>query len=389
MSEYQYYEFQAIDRPLTPREMTALRALSTRAHITPTSFVNTYNFGDFRGNPAALMERYFDAFLYLANWGSREFMLRLPARVLPARTAAQYCAGTGAAVRAQKKSLIWAFRSEEEGGGDWVSGDGRLASLIPLREEIARGDLRGLYLGWLLCVQAGEVGDAALEPPVPPGLGDLSAPLRAFVDFLRIDPDLIAVAATASAKSAPDVRSQADFDRYLRALPEAVKDETLVRLARGDDPHLRARLLQDWQREAVAAHGVERAATGEQRRTAAALRAAADGHGQERRRREAEQQARERARVARQQAKARASYLEGLSRREEDTWAQVERLVATRQGNGYAEAVRLLVDLRDAAGLKMQAGAFGERLSRLRAVHMKKPTLLRRMGEAGLANDVT
>lgn len=30
MSEYQYYEFQAIDRPLTEREMRELRAISSR-----------------------------------------------------------------------------------------------------------------------------------------------------------------------------------------------------------------------------------------------------------------------------------------------------------------------------------------------------------------------
>src|SRR3990172_11206452 len=40
MSEDQYYEFQAIDRPLTAEEMGELRSFSTRARITPTSFVN-------------------------------------------------------------------------------------------------------------------------------------------------------------------------------------------------------------------------------------------------------------------------------------------------------------------------------------------------------------
>ncbi len=69
MSEYQYYEFQAVDRPLNAREMDELRALSTRAAITSTRLVNTYNYGNFRGNPAALMETYFDAFVYLANLG--------------------------------------------------------------------------------------------------------------------------------------------------------------------------------------------------------------------------------------------------------------------------------------------------------------------------------
>ncbi len=40
MSEYQYFEFQAIDRPLNKKEMAELRSYSTRARITPTSFIN-------------------------------------------------------------------------------------------------------------------------------------------------------------------------------------------------------------------------------------------------------------------------------------------------------------------------------------------------------------
>lgn len=46
MSEYQYYEFQAIDRPLTEPEMAELRVHSTRARIPQTSFVNDYSRGD-------------------------------------------------------------------------------------------------------------------------------------------------------------------------------------------------------------------------------------------------------------------------------------------------------------------------------------------------------
>jgi hypothetical protein len=60
MSEYQYHEFQAIDRPLTGKEMDELRSYSTRARITPTSFVNDYSWGDFKGNADAWMEKYFE-----------------------------------------------------------------------------------------------------------------------------------------------------------------------------------------------------------------------------------------------------------------------------------------------------------------------------------------
>jgi hypothetical protein len=68
MSEFQYYEFRALDRSLTRREMRELRAISTRAKITPTSFVNTYEWGDLKGDPNRFMEKYFDAFVYVANW---------------------------------------------------------------------------------------------------------------------------------------------------------------------------------------------------------------------------------------------------------------------------------------------------------------------------------
>jgi hypothetical protein len=65
--------------------------LSTRAEISATRFVNEYQWGDFGGDPELLMERYFDAFLYLANWGTRRLMFRLPSGVLNAETAALYC----------------------------------------------------------------------------------------------------------------------------------------------------------------------------------------------------------------------------------------------------------------------------------------------------------
>ena len=96
MSEYQYYEFLAIDRPLDARQQRELRVLSTRARITSTSFVNTYHWGDFKGDPRRLMSEYFDAFLYLANWGTRQLMFRLPTSLLDAEVASRYAASDSA-----------------------------------------------------------------------------------------------------------------------------------------------------------------------------------------------------------------------------------------------------------------------------------------------------
>jgi hypothetical protein len=78
VSEYQYYDFRAMDRALTRAEMAELRSISTRAVITSTSFTNDYEWGELKANPLKLLEKYFDAFVYVANWGTREFYLRLP-----------------------------------------------------------------------------------------------------------------------------------------------------------------------------------------------------------------------------------------------------------------------------------------------------------------------
>ena len=91
MSEYQYYEFQAVDRPLDAAEQAELRALSTRARITATSFVNHYEWGDLKADPRRLMERYFDLFLYLANWGTRRLSIRLPARLVDVSALKRFC----------------------------------------------------------------------------------------------------------------------------------------------------------------------------------------------------------------------------------------------------------------------------------------------------------
>jgi hypothetical protein len=45
VSDYQYYEFLALDRPLTSKQREELRQLSTRAEITATRFTNEYHWG--------------------------------------------------------------------------------------------------------------------------------------------------------------------------------------------------------------------------------------------------------------------------------------------------------------------------------------------------------
>jgi hypothetical protein len=206
MSEYQYYEFLALDQPLTAKQRAELRSISSRAEITATRFVNEYQWGDLKGNPLQMVKRYFDAFLYLANWGTRQVMFRLPHGVLDPETAGQYCGtDTSSLIQAGSHLILSLCINPEEADDDWVEPGGQLAAMVQARSELAAGDLRLLYLAWLLALQSDEVEDEETEPPVPAGLGSLSAGLQAITDFFGIDEDLIAVAAASS----PDIEEPA------------------------------------------------------------------------------------------------------------------------------------------------------------------------------------
>ncbi|WP_213454116.1 hypothetical protein [Rhizomonospora bruguierae] len=222
MSEYQYYEFVAIDRPLTDRQVAELRELSPPARVTRTSFIGAYDWADFTGDVRQLIAELFDAHLHLTNWGTRQVLFRVPAGVLELDTAVRYCE----AAWADGDGVILDFtQTLEDTGEDWATGgEGRLAPILPVRAELLAGDLRALYLGWLVAVQADEVAGEAVEPPVPAGLRELTPAQRSLAEFLCLDPDLLAAAAEGSGGrdgTAPAARPGARTAGQLRAAAAA------------------------------------------------------------------------------------------------------------------------------------------------------------------------
>jgi hypothetical protein len=385
MSEYQYYEFRAVDLPLTDGEIAELRALSTRASITATSFKNEYSYGNFRGDPMVLMQKYFDAFVYVANWGTRRFMLRLPATLLPPETANRYAIEPAVQVHISGDSVILEFALDEE-EPEWVEGEGWLDSLLPLRDEIARGDLRALYIGWLSAHWMGDIEcfeeeeDEEREPPVPPRLKKLSVPLRKLVDFLQVDPDLLAVAALGSESEEEKPESIHEREVWLQRLPDAYKNTLLLQVMQGEEMAVRAKLLQRFRQDTAPPQALAE----EGGRTMGELLAAAEEYREKRERREKEQAARERERRTREEAAAREKYLDDLAGREEATWKRIESLLEVRRGPEYEQAARLVVDLRDVAQRQGTMPDFVARLSELRTRHASKPAFMRRLDAAKL-----
>jgi hypothetical protein len=176
------------------------------------------------------MTKYFDAFVYFANWGTHELRFRLPKAGLDVSLAKRYCPSEHASLRLAGEHALLTLWSERE-EDDWEGDEGWMSSLAPLRADLMAGDLRCLYLGWLNCVGCDEVEEEEAEPPVPPGLRELTAPLRALADFLRIDETLIEVAAEVSPPLAAERNSAEELRSWIQALPGADKDSLLYRLA--------------------------------------------------------------------------------------------------------------------------------------------------------------
>ena len=379
MSEYQYYDFKAIDHALTKAEMAALRAISTRAVITTTSFTNHYEWGDLKADPLKLLEKHFDAFVYVANWGTREFHLRLPQELVDFKRLKSILPGKSVRARSAGQFVILNFESEVESDDDWDDGTGWMGSLVSLRSDLLRGDLRCLYLGWLMCAQDEELSEDALEPPVPAGLQEMSAPLGSLIEFLGMDEDLIEVAASSSAplKEGP---SRKELAAWIRGLPERDKDDLIVGALAESGERWRIELLHRFQQKNAVATSLGAI----ERRTVKDLLTASRVLADERARQLSAKRAADAARKKAKDDADRTEYLEGLAKREKAVWKQVEAHIQQRQPRDYERAVILLMDLHDLAVRQKDETGFQLTMEELRKKHPAKGAFLRRLAKANL-----
>ncbi len=386
MSEYQYYEFLAVDRPLTAAEQAEVRQLSTRARITATSFTNEYHWGDFKGSPDQMMQRYYDAHLYLTNWGTHRIMLRLPRTLLDPEIAGQYCVDGQVGMSTTRDYVILDLASEDE-AGEWVEdAEDSLSAIVGVRSELAAGDLRPLYLAWLSAYGSwerdedafGDEDEDELEPPVPAGLGSLTAPQRALADFLRLDSDLLQVAAEAS-PGLPELKDDARaLATHIAKLPVSDKDRLLTLVAEDQAARARMELLRGLRGDP------DQQRSSRPRRTVAELLDTAAASRLQREQRAAAIAAAQQALREQQRAAARQRRLDELAHDPEAAWADAERLINTKLPAQYDAAVTLLRDLQELAQRDDQDQAFARRFAALREAHLRKPSLIARFDRAGL-----
>ncbi|QXP82689.1 hypothetical protein [Methylococcus sp. Mc7] len=389
MSEYQYYEFAAVDRPLTPQQQTELRSHSSRAAITATGFINEYHWGDLKGDPLAWVERYFDAHVYSANWGSCRLLLRLPRETFDEATLKEFTPpspdGLDSAFSVHRTAdhwiLDWCFHDDSgELERFWTEADGPgwMIRLLPLRDELLRGDLRPLYLGWLAGVCNDEVDDTDVEPPVPPGLQSLTPAQAALVEFLLIDPDWLSAAAVASPNTEDSADSDGQADAWLSLQSPEDMRKTLRLLLAGAgqqaERELKGRFLA-WQRSQQ-----RPGQTYAERRTLARI---AEGYDEARTAR-LDRERRAADALAARQREEREKYLRRLSEQADEIWASIDQTLQRGSGAAYDQALHAVRELADALALAGRPADFDLGLARLQASHGKRAAWVARLDKAGI-----
>ena len=371
MSEYQYYEFQALDHPLTHEAQAEIQSLSSRVQLTATRASFVYNHSNFPGDPYRVLVKYFDAMIYITNWGTRQLTLRFPANAIlnDVRNTYHYAGSMDWSTAGKYIVLNIEFNPEDGGDGEWVEGQGILPGIVQIRHDILRGDYRSLYLAWLKFahyeLDVLEEEEDLTEPPVPTNLQSLSPALRNFIDFFDIDLDWVAAAQTSSETGKTDAKLSSSIDR----LSEQEKHDFLERLL-NHEPNLDIALINRL-REISGTDKVERPMS--ERRTIRQILAAAEKIGQSR------------LETEKQQAEtARLKKLENTAQQQEQLWARIPSLIEQKKASTYDEALTILKDLRDLAVHQQRVTEFQDKLTIIRSQYPTSQGLNRRLKEARL-----
>jgi hypothetical protein len=374
MSEYQYYEFAAIDGPISDEGLRYARGCSTRASVSRMRWQNTYTFGDFHGSVDTLL-KYYDAHFYIANWGSVRLGLAFPKGALPAEAIQPYLRkgkqyeNTLTVKETGNRCIVWWERNQEEGWG-WTDGEGLIDELMGIREELMRGDYRALFLGWLADFNPEEYGNSedgkSVMPLVPAGLDHLSPALEALIEHFPVDPDALAVAAGLSQASTPN---RIPMDSVLEGLAVSEMRALLARVSDGGGPgvmneltrltHPRVQMPADQTKKCVdfAAKTIEAREVSRKKKAGAAV---------EKRQREAE---------------LRRQHLASIMQRADTTWSGLDSLMDQKISSAYDQAASRLEELRDAYAQAGDTGGFQQKLAAFRLRYSNRPAMLRRIKE--------
>lgn len=373
MSEYQYVHFIACDKPLDEKQIAFMRKQSSRAEITRWDFTNEYQYGDFRGNAAEMLRHGYDVHLHYASFGIRKLMFRLHALPWDKKTLASYMPESGLTFRRDKAGPGVILEIDPESDAetfyeDMIDLDPLLEAIPQIRELLIAGDLRFLYVVWLVMNHL-QGNEEAMEPPLPAGMNDLPECLVELADFYDLDRDLLEAAAEGSPPIATSADPNAGINAWLARQSKDDLNDLVRRFLTGEPISIRTEILARIRNDI----GAVAWPAEEPSRTLQQLRELSVEIEIRRKRKEAD--AKEKTKLAR---------LKKMAADPQKVIDEVETLISHRTGTSYTKAAKALVELSKALGpidgpQKVQAVT-----ERLRQKYPTRRTLLNTLKKFGL-----
>lgn len=370
MSEYQYYKFERLDGYLDAKARQALRAISSRAEISATSFQVYYTYSDLKAEPFELMLKYFDIGFYYADWGSIDVYIKLPAGTLPDALLGFSSDGLHVHENDEWQLLIFSLEECDEYFDD-EHADDFFQHLAALRGGLMQGDWRLVYFMWLKAFDFND--DVERVPLIQFDFEHLSEEEQAFAALYDIPLALVkALSMVLNAQPSHQAKqAQFQFDTWLNNLTEVEKD-TLLRalfeqgqLTRHQalaltrkEPANTDEIYQYWLTPEVISPFIEQAQSQLQQEQAAAL---------------AKKMAIEKA----EKEKA----LTDVYNRREHYWQQAQEQADRTCASGYDAASRYLHQLFEAYQFKADEAVFEQRFERFVVANNSRKALLNRLSD--------
>ncbi|MFK7949257.1 MAG: hypothetical protein AB8G11_16820 [Saprospiraceae bacterium] len=385
MAEFQAYKFRAVDTPLSSQARKEVGSLSSRSQVSSTSASFVYHYGDFRGNPMNVLRQHFDLYMYFANWGTRQLMIKLPIDAVDYWELKKYeieasdYATCGISLNKSSKYVIIDIEWNDEEGGGWMDiDDYDLSDFVAIREAILNGDYSALFVYWLKIANMKADPDFEYDeydedfqeaetetPPIPSQIIKNQRQLIPFTNFFEIDKDLVG-ATIQAAKQFGQTTQEIDYSELLQNMNETDKDTFLMQVLDGT-PRVDVQLKKYLQQFAKANKTTENTTT---------LSAIADLQILATEERIAAERA--------EKARKHRLKIEKTAKDETTIWKSVYFNLDRKTGSSYDLAVGMLVDLKDLAIYRDDLLTFQQKMDDIKDSYGRSKALARRFTNAKL-----
>ena len=370
MSEYQCYQFDAIDRILTPAQRREVGELSSHISVSASSAMVEYHYSDFKHDPIKVLKRYFDLYSYESNWGVQRLVFRFNKSAIDLETISRFELDEWLAVAVEENQVLIDCYLDENydhelnydyDGSGFADFHSSRSYFVSFYQDIIGGDYRSLCLWWLKAAELSGAEETGETVMIPDGLGDLQDVHWTLIRFLGLDDDLLVAAQSNSRKMKNKSRSQgSEIVQLLPLLSEVEYRKYLEKFLCQNPSSVRAELVNKLRKKGkLATPQAEK--DGAQVVRFSDLVETANRITQERQRQEEEERRRR-----------KEEYVQELRIHQERMWNKVTEFIERKKTKYYEYAIltlsalKFLAEYEDQLFLYFQkADAIAERYPRL------------------------